>query len=191
MRCVVHEMLRASLTAAQVDIGLAAPSMELLSQSLNCNVCVYDYSGYGLSTGAPREANLYADIDAVFSCLTTKRVVRCMHLVLTLHRFGIAADRIILYGQSIGTVPTVDLASRVVCAGVVLHSPLASGLRVLRPTTTCNLCCDPFPSITKIGRVQSPVLFIHGERVRFCMQISRVIRAAGPADPHLTQLLAA
>ena len=85
---------------------------------------------------------------------------------MAIGRFGIAADRIILYGQSIGTVPTVDLASRELCAGVVLHSPLASGLRVIRPSTTCNLWCDPFPSIKKIGRVRSPVLFIHGEQVR-------------------------
>ena len=61
-------------------------------------------------------------------------------------------------------MPTVDLASRELCAGVVLHSPLASGLRVIRPSTTCNLWCDPFPSIKKIGRVRSPVLFIHGEQ---------------------------
>ena len=97
------------------------------------------------------------------SAASPPSALHCVHASSTLHcRFGIAADKIILYGQSIGTVPTVDLASRVLCAGVVLHSPLASGLRVLRPSTTCNLCCDPFPSITKISRIKCSILVIHG-----------------------------
>lgn len=131
------------------DLGLVAPSMAAMAQELNCNICAYDYSGYGISTGRSKEANLYADIQAIWDCLIS--------------RFGITADKILIYGQSIGTVPSVDLASRVQCAGVILHSPLASGLRVLRPHTSCNLWCDPFPSIKKIRHVRSPVLFIHGE----------------------------
>lgn len=51
-------------------------------------------------------------------------------LLLLSVRYGISPDSIILYGQSIGTVPTVDLASRYECAAVVLHSPLTSGMRV-------------------------------------------------------------
>lgn len=69
-----------------------------LGQRINCNVFSYDYSGYGMSTGKPTEKNLYADIDAAWHALRT--------------RYGISPENIILYGQSIGTVPTVDLASR-------------------------------------------------------------------------------
>lgn len=58
----------------------------------------YDYSGYGMSTGKPSEKNLYADVDAAWHALRT--------------RYGISPENVILYGQSIGTVPTVDLASR-------------------------------------------------------------------------------
>lgn len=60
-------------------------------------------------------------------------------------RFGISPESIILYGQSIGTVPTVDLASRYECAAVVLHSPLTSGMRVAFPDTKKTYCFDAFP----------------------------------------------
>ena len=63
----------------------------------------------------------------------------------TAARYGISPDSIVLYGQSIGTVPTVDLASRYECAAVVLHSPLTSGMRVAFPDTKKTYCFDAFP----------------------------------------------
>ncbi|XP_068954785.1 alpha/beta hydrolase domain-containing protein 17C isoform X1 [Petaurus breviceps papuanus] len=77
-------------------------------------------------------------------------------------QYGVSPENIILYGQSIGTVPTVDLASRYECAAVILHSPLMSGLRVAFPDTRKTYCFDAFPSIDKISKVTSPVLVIHG-----------------------------
>ena len=44
-----------------------------------------------------------------------------------------------------GTVPTVDLASKYDCAGVVLHAPLMSGMRVAFNTSR-TWCCDAFPT---------------------------------------------
>ncbi|XP_047295445.1 alpha/beta hydrolase domain-containing protein 17A isoform X3 [Homo sapiens] len=78
------------------------------------------------------------------------------------HGYGISPDSIILYGQSIGTVPTVDLASRYECAAVVLHSPLTSGMRVAFPDTKKTYCFDAFPNIEKVSKITSPVLIIHG-----------------------------
>lgn len=60
-------------------------------------------------------------------------------------RYGVTPENIILYGQSIGTVPTVDLAARYECAAVILHSPLMSGLRVAFPDTRKTYCFDAFP----------------------------------------------
>ncbi|CAH0405228.1 unnamed protein product [Chilo suppressalis] len=108
----------------------------------------YDYSGYGVSGGKPSEKNLYADIDAAWQALRT--------------RYGISPENIILYGQSIGTVPTVDLAARYEVGAVVLHSPLMSGMRVAFPNTKRTWFFDAFPSIDKIPKVTSPVLVIHG-----------------------------
>lgn len=68
----------------------------------------------------PTEYHTYADIEAVYECLKEK--------------YGAGEEDIILYGQSVGSGPTVDLASHLPnLRGVVLHSPLLSGIRVLYP----------------------------------------------------------
>lgn len=118
-------------------------------------VCRYDYSGYGQSTGKvsagyfyiqdsfplitkwiivlgcllklvcclwlqPSEHNTYADIEAAYKCLEES--------------YGAKQEDIILYGQSVGSGPTVDLAARLHrLRAVVLHSPILSGLRVMYP----------------------------------------------------------
>lgn len=116
-----------------VDLGQMSSFYIGLGTRINCNIFSYDYSGYGVSTGKPSEKNLYADIDAAWHALRT--------------RYGISPENIILYGQSIGTVPTVDLASRYECAAVVLHSPLTSGMRVAFPETKKTYCFDAFPKV--------------------------------------------
>jgi len=48
--------------------------------------------------------------------------------------YGIRQEGLILYGQSVGSGPTVHLASRLQkLRGVVLHSAILSGIRVLYP----------------------------------------------------------
>ena len=91
----------------------------------------YDYSGYGASTGKPSEKNLYADIEAAWGALRS--------------RYGVSPENIILYGQSIGTVPTVDLAARYEVGAVILHSALMSGMRVAFPQTNRTWFFDAFP----------------------------------------------
>ncbi|KAF2607235.1 hypothetical protein F2Q68_00044627 [Brassica cretica] len=108
----------------------------------------YDYSGYGQSTGKASECNTYADIDASYSCLK--------------EQYGVKDDQLILYGQSVGSGPTIDLASRTPnLRGVVLHSPILSGMRVLYPVKR-TYWFDIYKNIDKIGSVTCPVLVIHG-----------------------------
>lgn len=48
--------------------------------------------------------------------------------------YGIGQEDLILYGQSVGSGPTLHLASRLEkLRGVVLHSGILSGIRVLYP----------------------------------------------------------
>ena len=68
----------------------------------------------------PSEQNTYADIEAVYKCLEES--------------YGAKQEDIILYGQSVGSGPTLDLAARLPqLRAVVLHSPILSGLRVMYP----------------------------------------------------------
>lgn len=114
-----------------VDLGQMSSFYLGLGTRINCNIFSYDYSGYGASTGKPSEKNLYADINAAWLTLRSK--------------YGVSPDKIILYGQSIGTVPTVDLASRYELGAVILHSPLMSGMRVAFPNTKRTWFFDAFP----------------------------------------------
>ena len=114
-----------------VDIGQMTSFLVGLGLRLKCNVLSYDYCGYGRSTGNASERNLYADIEAAWHALSK--------------RYGLSPENIILYGQSIGTVPTIDLASRYEVGGVILHSPLMSGMRVAFPDTKRTWCFDAFP----------------------------------------------
>ncbi|KAF7129082.1 hypothetical protein RHSIM_Rhsim10G0069400 [Rhododendron simsii] len=96
----------------------------------------------------PSEYNTYADIDAVYQCLK--------------EQYGVKDEQLIVYGQSVGSGPTVDLASRVSnLRGVVLHSPILSGLRVLYPVKR-TFWFDIFKNSDKISMVNCPVLVIHG-----------------------------
>lgn len=154
-----------------VDIGQMSSFYYGLGSRLDCNIFTYDYSGYGASGSTPTEKNLYCDIQAAWNALRI--------------RYGISPSNIILYGQSIGTVPTVDLASKYDCAGVVLHAPLMSGMRVAFNTSR-TWCCDAFPTIDKINRISSLVLVIHGtddEVIEISHGIALHEKCQKPVDP--------
>ncbi|CAL8104969.1 unnamed protein product [Calicophoron daubneyi] len=131
-----------------VDIGQMAGFLQSLACRFGVNILCYDYSGYGASSGQRLEENLYADAEAAL------RELR--------ERYKVPLDRIVLYGQSIGTAPTIELATKYKVAGVVLHSAFMSGLRVVCPGTTRRFCFDPFTNIDKVSRIVSPTLVIHG-----------------------------
>ncbi|KAL3525481.1 hypothetical protein ACH5RR_013853 [Cinchona calisaya] len=130
------------------DLGQMFELFIELSLRLRVNLMGYDYSGYGQSTGKPTEYNTYADIDAIYKCLK--------------EQYGVKDEQLILYGQSVGSGPTVDLASRIPnLRGVVLHSPIMSGIRVLYPVKR-TYWFDIYKNIDKIGMINCPVLVIHG-----------------------------
>ncbi|GMI77007.1 hypothetical protein like AT5G38220 [Hibiscus trionum] len=130
------------------DLGQMFELFIELCNRLRVNLMGYDYSGYGQSTGKPTECNTYADIDAVYKCLKEE--------------YGVKDEQLILYGQSVGSGPTVDLGSRLPnLRGVVLHSPILSGMRVLYPVKR-TYWFDIYKNIDKIGAVNCQVLVIHG-----------------------------
>lgn len=67
--------------------------------SLGYQVLVYDYPGYGRSTGAPSEAALYQAADAIWDEVVPARA-------------EIDPERTLLYGYSLGGAPTFHLAAR-------------------------------------------------------------------------------
>lgn len=126
--------------------------------------------GYGLSTGKPSEKNCYADIDAAYEYLTGEA--------------GIKPDSIILMGRSVGSGPSVDLASRRQVGGLILVCPITSCVRVMKKVQTTPTY-DMFANIDKIHRVRCHVLVVHGKKdstvsIDHGIQLCRKARCSAP-----------
>jgi len=118
--------------------------------ALPANVLALDYRGYGRSEGAPSEEGLYRDARAAFDYLTKTR--------------GVAANRVVVYGESLGGAVAVDLASEVrPCALVVQSSftSIADMAAEVMPFVPRFLVRTKMNSLDKIARVSCPVLVVH------------------------------
>jgi fermentation-respiration switch protein FrsA (DUF1100 family) len=110
---------------------------------------IIDYRGYGKSEGKPTEQGCYRDTDAAYEHLLAE---------------GYSAERIILYGESLGTAMATDLASRRPCGGVILEAPFPSAKAVAATVLPLlgPLVVSGLDTAKKIGLVEAPVLIIHG-----------------------------
>ena len=130
------------------------PTYAAFSRRLDVHVLAGEYSGYGPSTKSATPRNVEADAEALYDEAL---------------RLGFAADQLILYGQSVGSGPACYLAARRECRGVVLHSPIASGIRALVAPGCCSPvyvygCLDPFNNAREAKKIKAPVYVVHGTR---------------------------
>ena len=129
--------------------------------SLETDVFIFDYRGYGDNSGSPSEEMLAADALATWNYVTQERKVR--------------PDRVILYGESLGGAVAVRLAAEL-CeadnppAGLILRSTFSSLVDAGAhhyPWLPVRLALvDRFLSIDRIPQVTCPILQIHGARDR-------------------------
>ena len=110
------------------------------------------YRGYGGSSGRPSESGLLADAGAAYA--------------FALARYP--ADRIVLWGESLGTGVAVALAADKPVARVILESPFTSAVDIAARrywfVPVRWLMKDQFRSDLRVGKVAAPVLVLHGER---------------------------
>ena len=108
------------------------------------------YRGYAGSSGAPSEEGLLRDAKAAYA-FTTARY---------------AAERIVVWGFSLGTGVAVALASEQRVGKLILEAPYTSTVDVaasLFPIVPVRLLMrDPFHSDRRIARVSVPLLIMHG-----------------------------
>ncbi|CBZ54467.1 hypothetical protein NCLIV_048960 [Neospora caninum Liverpool] len=135
------------------DIGFMFGLYYRLAYKCRVNVLAYDYSGYGCSGGKTSEKALYKNIRAVWTYATQ-----------VLH---VPPRQLILYGHSVGSAPCCDLAMRektFPVGGVILHSSIASGLRLFFDDINKSPWFDAFPNVEKLRKVKrTPILIIHGQ----------------------------
>jgi hypothetical protein len=128
------------------------------------------YRGYGGSTGSPSETGLLRDGAAAYEFAAS--------------RYG--PERVVLWGESLGTGIAVAIAAENPVAGVVLESAFTSAVDIAAsayPIFPVRLLMkDQFRSDQRIGRVTAPVLMIHGVRdrivpIRFAERLYEMITA--------------
>jgi len=153
-------------------------------------VLVYDYPGFGRSSGAPSEPGMYAAGHAVLEALVA--------------RDDVDPSRVIFYGQSMGGAPTFELAARAQRGEVAGARPLA----VVTESAWCSmeamiqdaaflevphelLSRLHFDNCARIAELREvPVMLLHGERDRVVprRQLDLLIgAAASPPEVHLLE----
>lgn len=114
-------------------------------------VLLVGYRGFGGNPGKPSEAGLYADARAALAFL---------------REHGIAADRIVLYGESLGSGIATEMALEIPAKALILEAPFTSIADMAQrrfPYFPARwLVLDRFDNAAKIGRVSMPVLVLHG-----------------------------
>jgi pimeloyl-ACP methyl ester carboxylesterase len=120
-------------------------------RELGLNVFAPEYRGYNGLEGVPSEASVGADARAAYDYLRRE--------------IGVPAERLVIFGWSLGAAVAVGLASTVDARGLVLEGAPASIVDIGQqryPFFPIRLIVrNPFNAIDKISGVRAPLLFLH------------------------------
>lgn len=122
-----------------------------LFHRLGFGVFLFDYRGYGESTGEPSEAGVYADSEAA-----------CRHLTEVLR---VPGERILYYGHSLGGGAATWVASRHPARALILEGTFLSipdrGVELYPYLPIRLLSRIHFDNIGRIRTIRMPLLVIH------------------------------
>ena len=139
---------------------------------LGLNVLIFDYRGYARSQGRPTEKGIYLDAQAAYDYLQSRK--------------DIDPNRIIGYGASLGGVVMIDLATKRKLAALIVESSFTSARDMahrLYPFLPSFMMSIKFDSLSKIGQIMIPKLFLHSpddQTVPFSMGQKLYEAAKGP-----------
>jgi uncharacterized protein len=154
--------LRASLASTLAAEGLS--------------VLLFDYRGYGGNPGTPSEDGLALDVRAARDLLLDE---------------GVPDDRILYYGESLGSAVVTELAAEHPPAGLLLRSPfvdLASVGAVHYPFVPVRAFLrDRYPLVEHLAEVHVPTTVVYGTSDSIVPPDQS--RAVAEAAPSLRQLV--
>lgn len=130
------------------NIGHRSEKIQILRQT-GVSIFIIDYRGYGLSGGKPSERGIYKDVEAAYAWVLDQ---------------GISAERVILYGESIGGAFAVDLAAKKPVKAVIIEDTFTSVPAMVRrmlPWMPPVVLGTRLDSLSKIDRVSAEKLFFH------------------------------
>ncbi len=135
------------------------------------DVLLFDYRGYGRSTGKPSEEGTYRDARAVLEVL--------------LRRDGVDPSRILYLGESLGGAVALHLAIESPPAGVVLQSAFTNVrdmAHAVYPFIPRAIVPDAYPSLKIIAKLTVPLLVLHGRHDDIVpLAHGRALYAAAPS----------
>lgn len=122
-----------------------------LLRGMGFSVLVYDYGGYGRSSGNATEERCYADARAMWRYLMEER--------------HIAPEKILLFGRSLGGAVTLQLATEVQSGAVIVESTFLSIPQIAKEKAPIFpmywLMRNRFDNASKIPRIKAPILIVH------------------------------
>lgn len=118
---------------------------------MGLNVAIFDYPGYGISTGTPNEKNLYDSAEEVFKTIIDK--------------YNVNPQKTVVFGRSLGAAVAVELVTRMDAAGLIIESGFTCtadmGKELFPFLPTKLIVSQNFDSLSKIGNIDIPKLVIH------------------------------
>ncbi|MBU0754304.1 MAG: alpha/beta hydrolase [Planctomycetes bacterium] len=143
------------------------------------DMILFDYRGYGESTGSPSAEGVIADGLAVYDFLVSQ---------------GIKGERIVPYGRSIGSGPATVMANQRETAGLILAQPMTSLLEMGKKSYPFLpigiLLRENLDNESELRRYNGPLLILHGDRdeiVPYTMG-ERLLEVAGSEKKSLVTL---
>lgn len=120
-------------------------------QEAGFSALIYDYRGYGQSSGTPSEEGLYRDIEAVVQYLKTEK--------------GYSENQMIMYGRSMGGAVASYATTKFNVGGLVLDSAfknLKTMVSDLYPFVPAFLASYEFPAEQYLQQLSGiPVMIMH------------------------------
>jgi pimeloyl-ACP methyl ester carboxylesterase len=142
------------------DIVDSYPMMQSIHAKLNGNVGIimYDYEGYGMSSGKCGEGSCYNSLDIMIEYCENE--------------LSISKNMLFLIGQSLGSGVVVEYAYKHAdswTTPIILLSPYKSISRVVVDPHKYDMCSnlmiryiDKFCTMDKISSINSPIVIYHG-----------------------------
>lgn len=172
-----HPQARAVLHFSHGNAGNISHRLDSLRifHSLGLSVLMYDYRGYGQSSGSPSEPGLYLDAEAAWRWLVDEA--------------GVAPDQIVLFGRSLGGTVAAQLATRKQPAALILESTFTSvpdiAAEIYWWLPVRRLARVQFDARSALAHGNQPTLIVHSpddEIVPFSHGLALLEAAPQPRD---------
>lgn len=178
---IPHQRARAVVLFHHGNAGNISHRLESLRifHDLGLSVLIYDYRGYGRSTGKPSESGLARDAEGAWNWLVEER--------------GIAPESIVLFGRSMGAAVAARLARDVGAAGLIVESAFTSvpdiGAELYWWLPVRWLSRLQFATADYVADARMPVLVIHSsEDEIIAFEHARRIHEAAPEPKTLLEI---